>query len=103
MKRNLSLGKYLTKSMTYKLIIACEKTWLKDLTSLDKKEIERVKHKIEELMEEPWLGGVQVKKLKHYKVADFRLRVGEYRILFNRDLESKTVELLRILHRGKLY
>lgn len=46
---------------------------------------------------------MQVKQLKNYEVADFRLRIGDERILFDRDELTKTIHLLRVLHRSKLY
>ncbi len=89
--------------MAYKLVIACAKTWERDLSLLSAKSIATLNKKIQELSEEPWPGFVQVKKLHHFKLADFRLRVGNYRVLFILHRETKTIELLRVLHRGKLY
>ena len=89
--------------MDYNIIIANKKVWLKDISQLSKKELERIIKKIRELKSNPWPEGLLVKKLKGYVLADFRLRVGNYRILFDRDLLKKEVVLFRVLHRSKLY
>lgn len=89
--------------MAYSLIIANERKWLKDLSGIDKKKISQILDRIELLRQEPWPPEVQVTKLSGFSVADFRLRVGEYRVLFDRDLEKKQVVLYRVLHRSKAY
>jgi mRNA interferase RelE/StbE len=45
----------------------------------------------------------QIKKLQNYELADYRLRVGDYRFLFNIDDLGKDIYIFRILHRSKLY
>jgi mRNA-degrading endonuclease RelE of RelBE toxin-antitoxin system len=47
--------------------------------------------------------GLDLKALQHYDNADFRLRVGDYRVLLNKDDERQEIYLLRVLHRSKLY
>ena len=44
-----------------------------------------------------------IKYLPTYKLADWRLRVGDYRILYDVDKERKEVQILRIWHRGHGY
>jgi mRNA interferase RelE/StbE len=97
------LGKIFIKNMGYKIIIASEKIWLKDMSFLHPKELKSVQQKIKILEQEPWPEELQVKKLKHYALAGFRLRVGDYRVLFDRNLETKTILIFRVLHRSKLY
>jgi mRNA interferase RelE/StbE len=46
---------------------------------------------------------VNIKKLWNYPVADFRLRVWDYRVLFDVDDKKQIIKVLRILHRSKLY
>jgi mRNA interferase RelE/StbE len=41
------------------------------------------------------------KKLENSSIGDYRLRVGDYRILF--DLELSTVVVLRVQHRKDVY
>ena len=88
--------------MKYKIIIFNEKIFLKDLSKIWKKERERIFLKIEKLKTDE-IKNAQVKRLKNYKIADFRLRIWEYRLLFNIDLEKSEIYLFRILHRSKLY
>ncbi len=87
----------------FKILVANKKTWIKDIWKLSSNELSLVKDRIDELRINPWPTGLSVKKLKNYAVADFRLRVWDYRILFDRDLERREVVLFRILHRSKLY
>lgn len=89
--------------MAYRIVIANKKLWLKDVSKIEQKHLGKIFDKIESLEDEPWPKGVQVKKLQHYDLADFRLRAGNYRVLFDRDLENGEVILYRILHRSKLY
>lgn len=89
--------------MEYKILIANEKVLYKDLEKIPKKEVEKFWKAIADLKNNPWPENLQVKKLQNYKIADFRLRVGEYRILFDRDMEKNELVIFRILHRSKLY
>ena len=88
--------------MAYRLLIADERTWTKDLRKISPQELKRIFDRIKKLATDPWPAEVQVKKLQHYDLADFRSRVGNYRVLFDRDVEKKEVILYRILHRSKL-
>lgn len=89
--------------MNYKILIANEKTWMKDISQLSKKEQQTIIHKIQDLTNTPWPESVQVKKLKHHNLANFRLRIGHYRVLFDRDLFNKEIILYRILHQSCAY
>ncbi len=89
--------------MPYALLLADERIWHKDMMGIPRKEMLRIIGRIQELKREPWPDGLQVCRLRHFALADFRLRVGNYRVLFNRDDECKEVRLLRVLHRSKLY
>ncbi|MFH1774724.1 MAG: type II toxin-antitoxin system RelE/ParE family toxin [Methanobacteriota archaeon] len=51
-------------------------------------------------LNEPFLNRLDIKKLKGYK-NKFRLRVGDYRILF--EIEKDTVRIFDIFHRGVGY
>ena len=89
--------------MKYSLIILDQRTWQKDCAHLPKKELERMVERINLLAENPLAPGIGVKKLWHYDAADYRLKMGDYRILFNRDDTTHTIHLLRVLNRSKLY
>ena len=49
----------------------------------------------------PWLG--DIKYLPTYKLADWRFRIGDYRILYDVDKNNKKVYIARIWHRGHDY
>lgn len=89
--------------MRYKLVIANEKRWLKDCKVIPSSQLQKIFSAIEALRTVPWSTTVHTKKLQHYLAADYRLRVGEYRVLFFKQGENATIILTRILHRSKLY
>lgn len=89
--------------MAYKLFIADEKIWRKDCSRIPKEQLQQIIRKLRALEQDPWAENVQVKQLKNYELADFRLRIGEYRVLFDKDDDAKTITFLRVLHRSKLY
>lgn len=89
--------------MAYDLVIADLRLWKKDCGGIPQEQLRNIIRKIHALEKDPWAGNVQVKQLKNYEVADFRLRVGDYRVLFDKDDDTKTISLLRVLHRSKLY
>ena len=85
--------------MTYKIIIYNKKKWKKDFSKLSKAEREMVSNAILDLRLQPWSDDLHVKKLVDYKYADYRLRIGNWRILFNRDKENKRIILFRVRNR----
>lgn len=87
----------------YKIRIAHIKKWEKDWKKVPLIQRENIKKKILELKTNPWPAGLSIKKLKDYPIADYRLRVGEYRILLDRNDDENEVVLFRIHHRSKLY
>lgn len=66
----------------------------KHINQLDKQTKKRVKQAIEKLP------AGDIRKLVGYK-TDYRLRVGDYRILFSRELD--TIIIKDVLPRGKAY
>ncbi len=59
----------------------------------------RILKKVLELKENPF--SKDIKRLKGEKA--FRLRVGDYRILFDIDLNKKSITILRMGHRKNIY
>jgi mRNA interferase RelE/StbE len=53
----------------------------KDLSRIDRKHLEKIKSEIESLAEFPDVSNI--KKLSAHPLADYRLRVGDYRVLFD--------------------
>jgi mRNA-degrading endonuclease RelE of RelBE toxin-antitoxin system len=89
--------------MAYEIVIEDIRIWRKDCNAIPSKDLQQIIRRIQSLSKEPWSDGLQVKKLTHPAIADFRLRWGHWRVLFNRDPEKKTVHLFRVLHRSKAY
>ena len=83
----------------FKLIYA--KSIKKDLKKIDNQTQLKLKKEIEKLQYFPNLS--QIKKLKSYPLADFRLKVGNYRILFDVHIEKNEIHILKISHRKDLY
>lgn len=83
--------------MPFKVLI--EKKALRFLNRLEGNHKDRLKSAMLEL-HEPFLGRHDFKKLKGHK-NKFRLRVGDYRVLF--EIEKDAVKIFDIFHRGKGY
>ena len=71
----------------------------KQLTSLDSKSYESLKTRIYALAEDPRPPGCR--KLKDY--LGWRVRAGDYRIVYEIDDTAKTVTVLRVGHRKEIY
>ena len=71
---------------------------IKDLSKLDKKEAIKIFSKIENLEDFPKVANL--KKLTNF-TPPYRLRVGDYRILF--DVEDNTIIVYRVRHRKDVY
>ena len=89
--------------VTYRLIVFDERVWRRDCDRVPKKQLDRIVERIRLLESWSVSSGLDLKTLQHYDIADFRLRVGDYRILLNKDDERREIHLLRVLHRSKLY
>ena len=74
---------------------------LKNLKKLPIKDMKLVLEKIEELAEDP-LKARNVKKLVDFSPS-YRLRVGNYRILFEREDVLKVIDIIDVLIRSKAY
>ena len=72
----------------------------KDLDALDDPVFARVDRKILALAPDPRPAGS--KKLKGYK-DHWRIRIGDYRVIYIIDDDSKTVTVTRIAHRRDVY
>jgi len=83
--------------MVFQVLI--EKKALKFLNNLEVEHRERLKSAMLKL-NDPFLGRHDIKKLKGYK-NKFRLRVGDYRVLF--EIEKNAAKIFDIFHRGKGY
>lgn len=88
--------------MLYKVIFYNEKIITRDLSKVPKKNLDLIFLKLDWL-EKSWIWTAQIKKLNNYELADYRLRVWDFRILFNLDSINKEIIVFRILHRSELY
>ena len=70
---------------------------LQNLENLESSIARRIFKKVEELSENPF--SKDIKKLKGSN--DFRLRVGDYRVIFF--IEQNTIQILKIGHRKNIY
>jgi len=78
--------------------IYIRKSAIKDLKEIDGQNKEKINSGISELKNFPAVSGV--KKLTNFEPS-YRLRVGDYRILF--DVSENMIEIGRILHRKDSY
>lgn len=84
--------------MIYKIIFS--KKVLKELSSLPVKDGKKVVSTIEDLVQDP--KPVGSKKLKGSE-NKYRVRVGDYRIIYSIDDNILTIEIIRIGHRRDVY
>ncbi len=88
--------------MHYKVIFISEKIINKDLSKIPEKSKLKILDSLKN-MQTKWLYYSDFKKLNHYDLCDYRLRIWDYRILFNLNYTDKEITVFRILHRLKLY
>lgn len=71
-----------------------------DLKRIDRQYIPRILEAIESLAENPF--PAQSKKLKDSE-SSYRLRVGDYRVIYQVNQENKTIVIYHIRHRKDAY
>ena len=74
---------------------------LKELSKLPKVTIKKAEKAIDSLANNP--RPIGVKKLKDTKEDLYRVRVGDYRIIYSIEDEIKIIDILRIGHRKDIY
>lgn len=84
----------------YKLIFTDRA--LKSLKSIPKRDAEKIIAHLQELAEFPQ-SKRNVKCLQNHPLAVFRLRVGNYRVLFNKYNEFEVLEIIDVGHRKEIY
>lgn len=72
----------------------------KDIAELDTEVRRRMHKKIIDLEKHPNIIS-QLKKLTDHPSAEYRLRIGDYRLLI--DMQGDTVYILRVRHRRDVY
>jgi len=88
--------------MEFKIIFYSEKLIKKDFSKIPKKNLELIFSKLD-ILSASGLEIWQIKKLNNYDLCDYRLRVWDFRILFNIDSDKNEIVIFRTLHRSKLY
>ena len=73
----------------------------KGLKKLPKREVQRIFPKIKSLSDEPRPEGC--KKLKSQNENLWRIRVGDYRVIYSIDDSIKVVDIRRVGHRRDIY
>jgi len=85
--------------MVYKVLFT--EIALKNLKRYPQKDQQRILNKIEQLAEDP-VNTPNVKQLVNFSPS-YRLRVGNYRVLFEREDTLNIIDIIDILHRSKAY
>ena len=84
--------------MAYIIIFSTEAK--KDVEKLDSQVKKRLKKTLEEISLSSDVKSL-AKRLINFDDADYRLRVGDYRVTF--DLQDKVIAIVRIRHRKDVY
>ena len=80
------------------MIVKIDDKAIKDLTKIHKAEVNKIFSKIEELEKFPQV--LNLKKLTNFH-PPYRLRVGNYRVLF--DIVNDKITVYRVKHRKESY
>ena len=74
----------------------------KSLKKIPKADAKRILVKLDQLAENPD-EAANVKKLTNFPIAGFRLRVGQYRVLFDKEDTLKIIEVIDVGNRKDIY
>ncbi|MCK4310468.1 MAG: type II toxin-antitoxin system RelE/ParE family toxin [Methanomicrobia archaeon] len=87
--------------MKYKILVS--RTFQKQFHSLENNVQERIASALKTLEDDPFRSrsGADIKKLSHTEPTKYRLRVGNYRIIYV--VEHKTVKVIEVFKREKGY
>lgn len=75
----------------------------KSLRKLEKSDYQRMKNKIEEIRENPFLSGSIKLQGTSFGKNCYRIRVGNFRIVYDVDLEKKIILIVRVEKRENVY
>ena len=79
--------------------ISVKKSAVKELEAIPKKELQKIIKKIQSLASDPRPEGSQ--KLSHRE--QYRLRQGDYRIIYSVQDDDLTVHIIKVGHRKEIY
>ena len=74
---------------------------IKVLQRMPRQQARRIRNELDDLAENPARRDLDVAKLRGR--SGFRLRVGDTRVIFERDDETRVIDVLRIAPRGQAY
>ena len=83
----------------YKLTI--KRQAIKALQNMPRQNAQRIRRELDKLAEHPNRRDIDVASLTGRD--GFRLRVGDWRIIFTRDDKARVIDVLRIVPRGQAY
>ena len=84
----------------YKLIFTNKA--LKSLKAIPKRDALQILEKLEELSTDPD-SARNAKRLHSHPIAVFRLRIGDYRVLFDKEDTLRIIEVIDLGHRKYIY
>ena len=89
--------------MTHEILIST--TFKKQLTKLEDELKDRVKDTLKKLGEDPYRSrsGVDIKKLSRTDPTKYRLRVGDYRVIYTIEEDNKVIKVIEGFRRGRGY
>ena len=79
--------------------ISIKKSAVKELENIPKKELQKIVKKIKTLSSDPRPQGFQ--KLSHRE--QYRIRQGDYRIIYSIEDDDFTVHIIKVGHRKEIY
>lgn len=82
------------------MIVVVKKAAAKDIQKINEPHKTQIKNKIKELEKYPHIANI--KKLKNF-TPTHRLRVGDYRVLFDINFDNETIAIGRIKDRKEAY
>ncbi len=82
------------------MIVVVKKAAAKDIQKISEPFKTKIKQKIRELENYPNIPNI--KKLTNY-TPTYRLRIGDYRVLFDMDMDKEIITIGRIKHRKEAY
>ena len=84
----------------YRLLLAGHRAQ-KDLDHLDRPVFERVWKAVQVLKLDPRPSAAR--RLRNPAIGEYRLRVGDWRVIYDVDEETRAVVILRVMHRREAY
>ena len=85
--------------MSFRLLVSPQAE--KDLKKLERSILIRIDRALLLLAKNPYSQGFE--HIKDKRLAQFRVRIGDYRILYDVYIKSRMVYILRIGHRREIY